>query len=129
MYAGLILGEFAPDDHDGGIVAIRRFVGDHMRYLPDPVGVEAVGLPTYHLQAIRDTGGTAGDCDDAAGLTAAIARSAGRPVRLAVASFLPSRRLHHIWAEGGGTSGWIDMDPFRVELFDGRPTRLHMIGV
>ena len=128
-YAALIGQEIAPDDHDGRLLGIRRFVGDHMRYLPDPVGVEAIGLPSYHLEAIRNTGGTAGDCDDAAALTAALARSSGRPVRLAVASFYPSKKLHHIWTEARGSSGWVDLDPFREERFEGRPTRLHLIGV
>jgi len=128
-YAALISRRSAPDDHDSRLLAIRRFVSDHMVYLPDPVDVEAVGLPSYHLEAIRTTGGTAGDCDDAAALAAALARSAGRPVRLAVASFLPSQKLHHIWAEGLGRSGWIDLDPFREERWTSKPTRLHLIGV
>jgi transglutaminase-like putative cysteine protease len=98
-------------------------VQTHVEFLPDPLGVEAVGHPIWLAENIRVFGVTQGDCDDAAVLAGALVRSVGRPVRLAVASFRPDRRLHHVWAEGYGTS-WHQLDPFRSERFVGRLTRL-----
>lgn len=101
-----------------------------MVFVPDPLETEAVGWPSFHIQAIREEGNTGGDCDDAAALAGALARSVGRPVRLIVASFRPDRKLHHIWAEGwAGEAGWVELDPFRAERFEGRPTRRHSVMV
>lgn len=96
----------------------------HLEYLPDPVGVEALGWPSWHIDAIDVRGSSYGDCDDAAALAGALAMAVGARARLVLASYKPDRRLHHIWAEGLSEKGWIEMDPFRSERFTERPTRL-----
>jgi hypothetical protein len=128
-YAGQLNRGCAPYDHDCRLERIGKFVADHMNYLPDPVGVEAIGLASWHLKNIRVGGQTDGDCDDAAVLAGTLARCVGRPVRLHVASFLPDRRLHHIWAEARGRDRWIQLDPFRSERFNRPETRTLLIEV
>lgn len=124
-----IVAGVAPNDHDERLRRILAWVKLHLEYLPDPVGVEAVGRPSYHIGNIRSAGQSNGDCDDAAALTGALARAVGRKVRLQVASFLPSGRLHHIWSDGLGATGWVEMDPFRGERFRRAPVRLVSVEV
>lgn len=110
---------------------IAAFVREHLRFVPDPVGVEAIGTPELHLVTIDREDVSAGDCDDAATLAGALARAVGAPVRIALASFRPDHRLHHTWAEGLalGAGTWIDLDPFRSERLSPQPTRLLYLGV
>ena len=95
---------------------LGRWVGDHLRFLPDPVGVEAVASPALHIARIQREGSSFGDCDDAAALAGCLARAVGSAVRLVVVSVRPDKKLHHIFAQGAGAAGqWIDMDPFLTE--------------
>ncbi len=111
------------------IFRIARWVRAHLRFIPDPVGVEAITTPEAHLMVATQEGISAGDCDDAAVLAGALARAVGAPVRIALASFRADRRLHHTWSEAMGQGRWIDMDPFRNERTAPRPTRLIYVGV
>lgn len=111
------------------MLRILAFLRDRLRFVPDPVGVEAIATPSFHLLAIGKDGVSAGDCDDAATLAGALARAVGAPVRLALASFRPDGRYHHTWAEGLANGAWIQIDPFRSERTAARPTRLSYVGV
>jgi len=106
-------------------------VRGHLRFVPDPIGVEAITTPEAHLVVINQEGVSGGDCDDAAVLAGALARSIGAPVRIALASFRSDKRLHHTWAEGMalGVGRWIDLDPFRSERTAPKPSRLIYLGV
>ncbi len=107
---------------------ILQWVKAHLSFIPDPVGVEALTVPDLHLRKIRVEGGTAGDCDDAATLIATLARSVGLSTRFVAASFLPTGRLHHVWAEAYD-GGWIPLDPFRAETFGGTETARKVVAV
>ena len=124
-----IVAGIAPRDNTGRLARILSWVKANLNYLPDPREVEAVGTPVFHLNNIRITGSSSGDCDDAAALIGALARSVGRRVRLHVASFRPDRRLHHIWIDAEGDSRWIELDPFRSERFNRKPTRSVLVMV
>jgi len=110
---------------------IAAWVREHLRFVPDPIGVEAITTPDAHLLVINQEGVSAGDCDDAAVLAGALARSIGAPVRIALASFRADKQLHHTWAEGmaAGVGRWIDLDPFRSERTAPKPSRLIYLGV
>jgi len=118
-----------PTDARCRLLRIAAFLRRRLRFVPDPVGVEAIGAPSFHLLKIREEGVSAGDCDDAATLAGALARAVGAPVRLVLASFRPDGRFHHVWAEGNASGWWVDMDPFRSERTAPRPTRLRYVGV
>jgi transglutaminase-like putative cysteine protease len=124
-----IVAGIAPGDNTGRLSRILSWVRANLSYLPDPREVEAVGTPVFHLNNIRVTGSSSGDCDDSAALVGALARSVGRKVRLHIASFRADRRLHHIWAEAQGDRGWVQLDPFRSERFGRKPTRSVLVTV
>ena len=109
---------------------VLEWVRTRVEYIPDPIGVEAVGLASFHLERIKRDGVSFGDCDCAATLIGSLLRAVGFRVRLAAASFLPDRRLHHVWAEAFDPSRgcWVEVDPFRSERFSDRPTRLVYVG-
>jgi transglutaminase-like putative cysteine protease len=107
---------------------ILEWVRSHVGFIPDPVQVEALTVPSAHLRAIRVHGQTSGDCDDGAVLIATLARSVGLQTRFVAASFLPSRRLHHVWAEAFDRD-WIALDPFRAETFGGAETFRKVVNV
>jgi len=100
-----------------------------MRYLPDGVEHEIIVLPEEQLARIASRGSVQGDCDDAAALAGALARSIGLQTRIMLGSFIPSRRLHHVWAEALGQRGWVELDPFRAERLNVQATRLEPLKV
>lgn len=108
---------------------LREWITRRMRYVPDPRGAEAITLPEFHLARIAERGITHGDCDDAATLVGALAVSVGMVVRLVAASYSPTRRLSHVWAEAFDGVDWVDLDPFRSERFDAPASRLIVVGV
>jgi transglutaminase-like putative cysteine protease len=111
------------------IKRIGEFMREYLRFIPDPVGVEAITTPETHLVTIDREGVSAGDCDDAATLGGALARAVGCPVRIVLASFWPNKQLHHTWSDGLARDRWIEMDPFRSERSAPRPTRLVYVRV
>lgn len=118
-----------PHDHDTRLRRIARWVADHLRFLPDPAGIEAVTTPAAHIRRIVQSGESVGDCDDAAALAGALAGAVGRRVRLHVVSYRLDRRFHHVFAVAEGSRGWIDLDPFRSERFRPTPTRQEIVTV
>ena len=97
--------------------------------MPDTREHEILGTPLWHLAEIERDGESAGDCDDAAVLGGALARSVGMRVRVILGSFLPDRRLHHAWSEAETQLGWYELDPFRSERLRGTATRIVPIEV
>ena len=123
--AGRLVAGCGPADDACRAAAVFSFVRQKMDYVPDPVDVEAVGLASYHLQQIAETGMTYGDCDDAAVLVATLAMAVGIPARFAVASFRDDLELHHVWAEVRlQDTGWENLDTFRAERLQANPTRI-----
>jgi transglutaminase-like putative cysteine protease len=107
---------------------ILDWVKAHLLFVPDPIGVEALTTPQAHLRAINVNGHSNGDCDDAATLIATLARSVGLHTRFVAASFLSSRRLHHVWAEAYD-GGWIPLDPFRKETYNAPETARAVVPI
>ena len=103
---------------------LLQYVRQAMRYVPDPREVEAVGLASFHLQNIARQGYTWGDCDDAAVMLATMARAVGLRTRFAVASFLETRALHHVWTEALAGGEFLTLDPFRSERLLRAPSRV-----
>jgi len=109
-----------------GIVGFVRRV---MQYTPDPVGVEAVALASSHAANVLSRGYTWGDCDDATVFIGTLARSVGVSVRIVVASFRPTRQLHHVFPELLVAGQWADADIFRSERFEGVASRIARVHV
>lgn len=92
---------------------LLQFVRDRVRYQADPVDVEYVQSPRRMLDAIQRSGRTAGDCDDMAGLLAALAEAAGYPTRFRVQG-PPGDDYQHIIVEAQEPAGaWVALDPTR----------------
>lgn len=90
---------------------IKRFLEDHIRFLPDPIGVELLHTPEWMLREIQRKGIIAVDCDDAAVLGAALAMNAGiRPVFVAESYFFPGSPFQHVYTELPTPAGVVSLD-------------------
>lgn len=87
--------------------AIRDFVAQHFHFVPDPIGVELVRTPEYMLRQLETLGYMSGDCDDAAVIVAALAKSVGIEVKFIAVGFAATGPLRHVYAtlhpRGGNT--------------------------
>lgn len=110
-------------------LAVLEWVKAHLRYVKDPVDTELVHAPALLVNAIARDGQTAGDCDDAACLIAALDQSIGLRARLVVGSYRPDRQLHHIWVEAIVRPRTVLQDPFRAIEFNQLPTRIVTVPV
>jgi transglutaminase-like putative cysteine protease len=129
IFASQLVASCRPNDPTCRAARIFAFVKSRMRFVPDPFQVEALGLASYHLKLIQERGETYGDCDDGALLIGTLARAVGLPVRLAVASFRSDQKFHHVWAEVRVPNGWAELDPFRSERFNRKPSRLQVVPI
>jgi transglutaminase-like putative cysteine protease len=94
---GIIAG-VAPRDCVGQARAIRAWVDRRFRFVRDPLGVELLETPAFHLSRIKQYGFVQGDCDDAATLTAALGMAVGLPATLhAVAFFERDAPFAHVF--------------------------------
>jgi transglutaminase-like putative cysteine protease len=94
---------------------IRRWLDEHLRFVPDPRGVELVVTPEVLLEQIERGYYTQGDCDDAAVLGAALAKAIGLRARFVVLGFLERQGpWRHVYAAVQvGPSVWVDLDVTR----------------
>jgi transglutaminase-like putative cysteine protease len=98
------------------IRAIRNWIEDHVTFLRDPRGVEALHTPELMVRTILTRGALAVDCDDVAMLAAALGMSIGLRARFVVVGFhSPSAPYRHVWTDLGDPSGkgWLDLDTTR----------------
>lgn len=110
-------------DTGGDWRTVRRWLADRMRFRFDPPGVELVGTPLHHLQAIARDGFSSGDCDDLATLAACLGLAAGCRACYVVAGYGPgglAGPYRHVWTEWrrgprglGQTGAWLDFDLLR----------------
>jgi hypothetical protein len=84
--------------------ALYRFVRDRIRYVRDPVGLEAVATPVTTLQR------GVGDCDDQTTLLAAMLEAVGYPTRFVLAGYR-SQNYEHVFLEVLASGQWIAADP------------------
>jgi transglutaminase-like putative cysteine protease len=95
--AARIAAFLPPRDQVRQAVAIRDFLVRVFRFVPDPKGVELLRTPLFQLREIRKGGTTAGDCDDAAILGAALGLAVGIPAVFRVISFRPGANFAHVF--------------------------------
>lgn len=78
------------DMRNAGAMAyvVRDYVSRRLRFVRDPVGIESLTPPMVHMRALERTrGAIAGDCDDAATLSAALALAVGIPATYTIVAF------------------------------------------
>lgn len=92
--------------------AIRSYVAAHIRFCPDPDGIENITPPREHMKLLKLHRVLLGDCDDAATLSAAMGKSLGIPAEFRIFAFYkPDNPYQHVVTylhpRGGSV---IDMD-------------------
>src|SRR5574341_50281 len=95
-----------PKDYLREIQTLFEWVKNNIRYTRDIHRVELLHTPRRMLQL------RAGDCDDMTVLLAAMLKSIGHPVRLALVGFNPRKQklLTHIYLEVYYKGRWISLD-------------------
>lgn len=96
----------------GRAQAIRSFLSDHVRFQPDPSGVELIRSPRLLLEQIADRGAR-GDCDDVATLGAALGMAVGIPARFKLLGFTPAGPFEHVYTELLTSQGPVELDTTR----------------
>lgn len=92
---------------------LRTWLHAHFRFVRDPAGAELLHAPDLLLQDLARQGYVQGDCDDAAILGAALAKSIGFRTRLVIVGFHEATApLSHVWTEIGDVAGkwWYELD-------------------
>lgn len=95
---------------------LKTWMHGHFRFVRDPHGAELLHTPEYLLREVGAQGYVQGDCDDAAILGGALARSIGFRTRLIIVSFHDRRApFSHVWVEIGDVAGkwWYELDVTR----------------
>lgn len=101
-----IVARVEPRDCVAQARAIRAWTDKRFRFVRDPLGVELLETPAFHLARIRELGFVQGDCDDAATITAALGMAIGIPAMLhAVAFFDPGAPFAHVYTVLYPTNG------------------------
>lgn len=88
--------------------ALYNYVRDFIRYVRDPVGLEALTIPPVTL--LRQVG----DCDDQATLLATMLEAVGYPTRFVLAGY-QSRDFEHVYLEVFAGGRWIPADPIEKQ--------------
>lgn len=90
------------------------WIGQRVRFLPDPTHAEALHDPAWAVKSILTTGQVQLDCDDVALLTAAMGLSIGLRARFVTVGFSsPKAPFRHVWTELGTGFAWRPVDPTR----------------
>ncbi len=94
-------------------------LGERVRYLKDPVGLEMLKNPKMVLLQIETGIIPSLDCDCMTTLLLSLARSAGFPVAIRVISMKPDRVFSHVYGLAQvklqGQSYWLPLDLTRVD--------------
>jgi hypothetical protein len=109
---------------------IGRWMGEHWRFVQDPVDVELLHTPRYMLLAIQSSRAMAGDCDDAAILGAALGKAVGLRARFRALGFQGrSGPLTHVIADVRTPQGWVQLDVTRPAQFTRLPQIQRVVTV
>lgn len=130
--AGHIVRNVNPRNRRGQTVALRQWLAAHIRFLPDPLGVEVLWTPGELLNTIARQGYAQVDCDDVSTLSAALGKAIGLPARFVVLGFYrPNAPFRHVFTELSNGSAWLDMDVTRPAQIPAnlRPTRQYLMPV
>lgn len=129
LAAGIVQG-YDPRDRAGIARAIREYTRDRFDFVSDTVGTEELYAPHIHVDRIRRTGRTFGDCDDLSMLQAALLHAVGIPAKLATSGVGPlaarTNSFNHVFALAayGGrlhSMDWLPIaqrKPFRVRIWE-----------
>lgn len=110
------------------VAELRAFLARAVRFTEDPHNVELLRSPDWMLQALQEDGYVDGDCDDVAGLGAALGMAQGLPARFVLLAFPPLGVLSHVYTELYAGGRWRELDTTRPpELPD--PEVLRLIAV
>lgn len=93
-------------DKMGEVVAIHRWVMNHLRYVNDPLWYEFVTHPETLAFERND-----GDCDDHVVLESALLASVGIPTRFVVYAFKYAPAWQHVAMQARVGNRWIPLDP------------------
>ena len=102
-------------DYSGVARGVRAYVAEHIKFCPDPVGIENITPPQAHMKLLRKVHTVLGDCDDAATLSAAMGKSLGIPASFKILAFRkPNAPYQHVITYLHPRGGLvIDMDTTR----------------
>lgn len=93
---------------------VGDWIGQRVRFLPDPAHAEALHDPAWAVGSILTAGQVQLDCDDVALLTAAMGLSIGLRARFVTVGFSsPKAPFRHVWTELGTGQTWRPVDPTR----------------
>jgi hypothetical protein len=108
-----IVRHVQPKDYLGEILAIRYWVAEHVRYVNDPLHVEAIKDPTRLTEEILAHGVALADCDEIALLIGTLNLLVGRVAEFIVAGFGEPGQYSHVFARvmEPRTNTWIICDP------------------
>jgi len=114
--AASIVRGISGTDGSAQAYAIREWVGDHVSFLRDPRGLEALYTPELQIRTILTTGVSQVDCDDVATLAASLGLAVGLLARYVVVGFhSPKNPYQHVWAELADLRlpQWVEVDVTR----------------
>lgn len=92
----IIRGQRARDFQNMAL-AVRYFLAQNFRFVPDPIGVELVRTPEYMIRQYHTFGYISGDCDDVAVLGAALGKAVGVPAKFVAIGFRTFGSLVHVF--------------------------------
>lgn len=106
----IVVGE-TPRNTEGYALAIREWLRDNFRFVPDSRDVDTMRDPHKLLLQLAADGKMTGDCDDLAMLAAAFGLAVGLTPRFTVLGF-PSMQdqYGHVYAELETDRGWVAID-------------------
>lgn len=88
----------------GEVDALFYFVRDGIRYVKDPVGAEAVQLPTITLEI------KSGDCDDKVTLLSSLLEAIGHPTRFCAVKVDGGSRYSHVFLQTKVGKRWVSLE-------------------
>lgn len=88
----------------GEVDALFYFVRDSIRYVKDPVGAEAVQLPTITLEI------KSGDCDDKVTLLSSLLEAIGHPTRFCAVKVDGGSRYSHVFLQTKVGKRWVSLE-------------------
>lgn len=92
-----IVARAAQRDEPAQAQMLRQWMQQHFQFVKDPDGREDQRDPRYMLNKIQAFGKYLGDCDDAATLSAALAKAIGIPARFIAAAFADPGPFQHVY--------------------------------
>lgn len=119
--AQAIVQDLPERSHDAEVARVVAFVKDRVRYVRDPIGVEAFTDPRILLEEAK-TYRARGDCDDHVILASALLEAIGYPTRYRIGG-LGSERWAHIWLQVRiPARGWVSVELVRKDAAIGWET-------